>query len=183
MRLRGAVLQLFPLRRPVLLGQRPHPVRLGFAVRSFCHNSFGWPRALAINPVRGRNPLQLHAGLVDADSLAGVRQHVEAVAVAAVHGVVDGIHAIERGRNTGHAHLVAKLKRPTPGLEQIARQRQPARVAAVAPRNARIVGREEGPAIGLARHGPVGGGRYGIYRAVSVGLTRSDGTGRRSAEQ
>jgi hypothetical protein len=152
-------------------------------VRSLRYGFLGWLRALAASPVRGRKPLKLHARLVDADALAGVRQHIEAVAVAAVHGVVHRVHAIETGRNAGHPHLVAKLKRPAPRLQQIARERQPARVAAVAPGDARVIGREEGFAIGLAGYSPVGGSRYSINRASSVGFAKGGGVGRRGAEQ
>jgi len=66
-------------------------------MRSLCHGFFGRLRAPSAGFGRRRNPLQLNARLIDVDALAGVRQHVEAVAVAAVHGVVDGVHAIERG--------------------------------------------------------------------------------------
>ena len=161
---------------------RQCPARLGLTAGSFYHDFIGRPRALAPGPVRGRNPLQFHARLVDANALAGVRQHVEAVAVAAVHGVVHRVHAIERGRNAAYPHPITKLKRPAPGLQQIAREGQPAGVAAVAPRNARVVGREERLAIGLARYGPVGSGRYGIYCAGFVGFAQSSRAGRRCAE-
>jgi hypothetical protein len=93
---------------------------LGFAVRSLRYGFLGWLHALAVGSVRGRKPLQLHARLVDANALAWMRQHIEAVAVAAVHGVVHGVHAIEGGRNAAYAHLVAKLERSAPGLQQIA---------------------------------------------------------------
>jgi len=158
------------------------PARLGFAVRSLCHGFFSWLRPPLAGEVCTRNPLQLHPRLIDADALAGVRQHVEAVAVAAVHGVVDGVHAIERGRNARYPHFVAKGERPAPGPQQIARQRQPACVAAVAPRDARIVGCEEGFAIGLAHYGPVGGGCYRVYRTGFVGFAASGRVSRRTQQ-
>ena len=90
-------------------------VRLSFTVRSLRYHLSGRTRAQLACLGSTRKALQFHARLVDADALAGVRQHVEAVAVAAVHGVVDGVHAIEPGRNTRYPHLVAKFKWPAPG--------------------------------------------------------------------
>lgn len=159
-------------------------MRLRFAVRnrSFCHDFLRWARALAASAVRGRNPAQFHALLRQTEVLAGVRQHVEAVPEARVHGVVHRVHAIER---VGHAldpHLVAKLERPAPGTQQVAGERQPARVAAVAARNARVVGRKEGLAVGLAGDGFVGGGRHGIHGA-GAGAAASGRVRRCRAEQ
>jgi hypothetical protein len=71
--------------------------RLSFTARSLCHGFWGRLRPLPTRAICTRKPLHFHAWLVDADALAGVRQHVEAVAVAPVHGVMDGVYAIERG--------------------------------------------------------------------------------------
>jgi hypothetical protein len=87
--------------------------------------------------------------------------------VTAVHGVVHRVHAIEGRRYALHPHLIPEVEGAAPWPQQVAREGQPARVAAIAPRYARVVGRYERLVIGLVYNGFVGCGRDGVRAAVT----------------
>ena len=100
--------------------------------------------------------------------LAWVYQHIEAVIVPTVHGVVYRVHAIEGRRYALHPYSVAKLEGAAPGSQQVARERQPAGVAAVAFGDTRVVGRYQRLTVRLVYHSLVGRGRDGVSAAASA---------------
>jgi hypothetical protein len=53
---------------------------------------------------------------------AAVREDIDAMAVATVHGIVHRVHAVELRRNPANLHFVAVVKLAAPMLQQVGRE-------------------------------------------------------------